>query len=73
MVCFRPEGGSGLTDLQVYQRRTLGGGLGFTEASLRQIFETCFDIVEFRRMHEMLPTDEKYGKDFLSAVRTIKR
>jgi cyclopropane fatty-acyl-phospholipid synthase-like methyltransferase len=26
LVCFRPEGGSGLTDLQVYQRASLGDG-----------------------------------------------
>jgi Methyltransferase domain len=27
LVCFRPEGGSGYTDRQVYERASLGGGL----------------------------------------------
>lgn len=31
MVCFRPEGGSGLSDDEVYERGTLGGGLGYTD------------------------------------------
>ena len=35
LVCFRPEGGSGYTDEQVYERGTLGGGLGYSEHRLR--------------------------------------
>lgn len=73
MICFRPEGGSGLTDLQVYEQRTLGGGLGFTEESLHRIFDASFEIVAFRQMREVLPTDDVYGKDFLSVVRMRKR
>jgi len=34
LVCFRPEGGSGYTDEQVYEQGTLGGGLGYSEHSL---------------------------------------
>ena len=73
LVCFRPEGGSGLTDLQVYEQRTLGGGLGYSERSLRHIFASCFTVVEIRRMAEMLPSDEVFGKDFLWAVRMCKK
>ncbi|GAC1590817.1 MAG: class I SAM-dependent methyltransferase [Candidatus Velthaea sp.] len=73
LICFSPDGGSGLSDLQVYEQRTLGGGLGFSEESLRQIFGSCFELVDIRRMNEMLPTDRLYGKDFLSAVRMLKR
>jgi SAM-dependent methyltransferase len=72
LICFRPEGGSGLTDLQVYEQRTLGGGLGYSESSLREIFESHFKIVEIRRMNEMLPSDKAFGKDFLWAVRMLK-
>lgn len=72
LICFGPEDGSGLTDMQVYERRTLGGGLGYSEARLRTIFEPRFTIVEMRRMHEMLPSDESFGKDFLCAVRMIR-
>ena len=31
LVCFRPEGGSGYTGQQVYERGSLGGGLGYSE------------------------------------------
>jgi len=34
LVCFRPEGGSGFTDQQVYERASLGGGLGYSEDHL---------------------------------------
>lgn len=72
MICFGPEGGSGLTDLQVYEQRTLGGGLGYSEQSLRQIFGSAFKLVQIRRMREMLPSDELFGKDFLWAVRMLR-
>ena len=72
MICFRPEGGSGLTDIQVYERRTLGGGLGYSESALLAIFGSCFRIVEIRPMKEVPPSDELFGKDFLWAVRMIK-
>ena len=73
MICFTPEGGAGLTDLQVYEQRTLGGGLGFSEQTLRPIFEHDFELVEIRRMMEMHPANELYGKDFLQAVRLQRR
>jgi hypothetical protein len=72
LVCFCLEGGSGLTDEQVYEQRTLGGGLGYSEQSLRHIFEPWFNIVEMRRMNEMLPSDKLFGKDFLWAIRMLK-
>jgi SAM-dependent methyltransferase len=72
MICFGPEGGSGLTDMQVYEQRTLGGGLGYSEESLHKIFESCLNIVEIRRMNEMLPSDKLFGKGFLWAVRMVK-
>jgi SAM-dependent methyltransferase len=50
MVCFRPEGGSGLSDAEVYERRTLGGGLGYTEAQLRAIWGGAFRIEQLRPM-----------------------
>jgi hypothetical protein len=40
---------------------------------LREIFDPCFKIVEIRRMNEMLPSAELFGKDFLWAVRMLRR
>jgi len=39
-LCFRPEGGSGYTDQQVYERASLGGGLGYSEDRLRAMWDT---------------------------------
>jgi SAM-dependent methyltransferase len=65
LVCFRPEGGSSLTDWQVYDRRSMGGGLGYTQERLRTLFEPRFDIVEIRQMKEMDPSCRLFGKAFL--------
>jgi len=73
LVCFRPEGGSGLTDLQVYEQRSLGGGLGYTEPELRAIFEPGFHIAKIRRMKETPPEQNMFGKDFLWAAILNKR
>ena len=39
LACSRPEGGSGYTDQQVYERASLGGGLGYSEDSLRALWD----------------------------------
>ncbi|MDW0114582.1 class I SAM-dependent methyltransferase [Sporosarcina saromensis] len=48
-------GGADITDWEVYRRRSLQGGLGFSEESLRTIFNR-FEVVEIRRMKD-------YGND----------
>lgn len=62
LTCFRPEGGSGLTDREVYERWTLGGGLGYTEEQLRAIWSRELEILELRPMGEV---EGLFGKDFL--------
>lgn len=68
MACFRPEGGSGLTDDEVYERRTLGGGLGYTEAALREAWSGAFEIISLRPMHEHAAGGALFGKAFLWAL-----
>ena len=66
LVCFRPEGGSGYTDQQVYERASLGGGLGYTEDRLRALWDAPPFTV--RMLRPMQPQDEKsrrFGADFL--------
>ena len=65
LVCFRPEGGSGLSDREVYEQRTLGGGLGYSEGQLRHIFDDSFEAIELRRMRKMAPETKLFGEDFL--------
>jgi len=68
LVCFTPEGGSGLSDREVYEQRTLEGGLGYSEEQLRNIFSTSFGILELRRMEEKSEDDRLFGEDFLWAA-----
>lgn len=68
LTCFNPEGGAELSDLDVYRNWTMGGGLGYTEARLREVLEPAFEILEFRRMKEMVPDTGMFGKDFLWVV-----
>ena len=65
LTCFRPEGGSGSTDQEVYERRTLGGGLGYTEDRLREIWSGSLRVRELRQMEK--PSDESglFGERFL--------
>jgi SAM-dependent methyltransferase len=68
LTCFTPEGGSSLSDWDVYKERSLKGGIGYSEKRLRDIFEKSFNILEFRRMKEMKPEDSLFGKSFLWAI-----
>jgi hypothetical protein len=66
LTCFRPEGGSGYTDLQVYERRSLGGGLGYSEDRLRRLWDTeRFTLQVLRRMRTPAEDDSVFGEDFL--------
>jgi SAM-dependent methyltransferase len=68
-VCFRPEGGSGLSDRQVYERRSLGGGLGYSEDDLRALWSTApFAVQELRPMIKHDGAGPAFGEDFLSVL-----
>ncbi|TDM08868.1 MAG: class I SAM-dependent methyltransferase [Ideonella sp. MAG2] len=73
MSCFRPEGGSGLSDEQVYERRTLGGGLGYTEAQLRALWGGVLDIDVVRPMLAQPEGAPTFGLDFLWVMLAHKR
>lgn len=73
LTTFRPEGGSGLTDAQVYERGTLGGGLGYTEAQLRAIWSRRLDIQQVRTMRKQAPGSGLFGEDFLWVLLARKR
>lgn len=73
LVCFAPEGGSGMTDAEVYERGTLGGGLGYDEERLREIWSADFEILELRRMRELPPGDALFGRGFLWTLLARRR
>lgn len=47
-----------------YRQRSLRGGLGFTEDKLKSFF-SGFELIEFRRMHQMDLEDALFGEAFL--------
>jgi SAM-dependent methyltransferase len=66
LVCFRPEGGSGLTDQQVYERRSLGGGLGYSQDRLGALWDSPpFRLRVLRQMAKAGPAEPCFGEDFL--------
>lgn len=72
-MCFRPEGGSGYTDQQVYQRASLGGGLGYSEDRLRALWDRPpFTLRVLRQMNETAQHEPFFGKDFLWALLATK-
>ena len=68
LVCFRPEGGSGYSDQEVYERRSLGGGLGYTEQRLREIWSGALRIRVLRQMDKPNPESGLFGEPFLWAL-----
>ena len=68
MTCFRPNGGSGYTDQQVYERRTLGGGLGYSEERLREIWSGHLQVRVVRQMNKPSVESGLFGEDFLSVL-----
>ena len=73
LVCFRPEGGSGYTDQQVYERRSLGGGLGYSAGRLRAIWDRApFSVRVLRQMNKTDGQEPRFGEDFLWALLATK-
>jgi SAM-dependent methyltransferase len=68
LTCFRPEGGSGLTDDEVYERRSLGGGLGYTQERLREIWSARLGVRVVRQMRKPAPDSGLFGETFLWAL-----
>ena len=68
LTCFRPEGGSGYTDSEVYERRSLGGGLGYTEQSLREVWSSALQVRILRQMHKPSADSGLFGEEFLWAM-----
>jgi hypothetical protein len=70
----RPEGGSGYTDQQVYERASLGGGLGYSESGLRAMWDLApFRVRELRQMRETDIKDQCFGQGFLWVLLASKR
>lgn len=65
LTCFRPEGGSGYSDDEVYERRSLGGGLGYTAERLRDIWSGRLQVRELRQMKKQAPDSGLFGETFL--------
>lgn len=73
LVCFRPEGGSGYTDQQVYERASLGGGLGYSEDRLRALWDSPpFRLRVLRQMNKAAPEGPCFGEDFLWVLLATK-
>lgn len=73
LVCFRPEGGGEFTDRQVYERRSLGGGLGYSEEQLRTLWDGgAFSVDVLRGMRAQQEGGPAFGVDFLWALLATK-
>ena len=69
LVCFTPDGGSRLSDFDVYEKWKLaddrGVGLSYTSSQLREVFSRSFEILSLRKMEETPPDQKIFGKDVL--------
>ncbi|RQO60006.1 class I SAM-dependent methyltransferase [Paucibacter sp. KBW04] len=65
LCSFRPEGGSGFSDAEVYARHSLGGGLGYSEAQLRALWSPALQLRELRQMRKPAADSGRFGETFL--------
>ncbi|WP_180361719.1 class I SAM-dependent methyltransferase [Paenibacillus sp. BGI2013] len=74
MTCFAPGFGDiggpeiVMNDWQVYQEKSMRGGLAFTEEKLRYMLEDGFECVEFRAMKSLEQHEPYFGVPFLWAT-----
>jgi SAM-dependent methyltransferase len=74
LACFRPEGGSGRTDQEVYEQGGLGGGLGYSEDRLRELWSRPpFSVRVLRQMTEPDEGQPVFGVSFLWALLAEKK
>jgi hypothetical protein len=69
----RPEGGSDYTDQQVYERGSLGGGLGYSEERSCAWWDTpSFSLRVLRQMNKTDGSGPGFGEDFLWTLLATK-
>ena len=65
LCCFKeegPYGGSAISDEEVYVRRSLDGGLGYSVEKLQELFRSLHEV-EIRQMIPMTEEDSYFGLD----------
>ncbi|UTH72786.1 class I SAM-dependent methyltransferase [Chromobacterium sp. IIBBL 290-4] len=73
LACFAPEGSSGLSDAEVYAQATMGGGLGYDEQRLRELWSPWLEIETVAPMRDMPADGPLFGRGFLMAMLARKR
>lgn len=68
LVCFSPSGGGGFSDAEVYEKNSLGGGLGYDERRLRELWSPWLEIEAIAPMREMPASGPLFGRDFLMTM-----
>lgn len=72
LTCFRPEGGSGYSDDEVYERGSLGGGLGYSEERLLHIWSNGLQVRSIRQMAKQNAESGLFGEPFLWSLQAQK-
>jgi SAM-dependent methyltransferase len=65
LTAFRPEGGSGYSDDEVYEKRSLGGGLGYSKERLSEIWSRRLRVRLVRQMEKPGVDSGLFGESFL--------
>ncbi|MEN3031730.1 methyltransferase domain-containing protein [Chromobacterium amazonense] len=73
LACFAPEGGSGLSDAEVYAQATMSGGLGYDEQRLRELWSPWLEIETIAPMRDMPAHGPLFGRGFLMTLLARKR
>jgi 2-polyprenyl-3-methyl-5-hydroxy-6-metoxy-1,4-benzoquinol methylase len=71
LVCFNLNGGSNLSDFEVYEQKSMQGGLGFSSEKLSAVLSPYFNILEIRTMSA--EQNDVFGTDICWAVIMSKK
>lgn len=50
LVCFNLDGGTNITDYEVYEEKSMQGGLGFSKIKLEKVLSPYFEVLQMRTM-----------------------
>jgi len=73
LSCFNSKMGNGYTDWEVYEKRSLGGGLAYNQKEIENIFLDLFELKEFREMKDIEDGKKLFGKPFMWSILFEKR
>ena len=67
LVAFNEKMGSIKTDLEIYQNKSMEGGISYPREKLISVFNPMFELLTYRPLKNRSKEEQMFGHDFVSA------